>query len=155
MQILKTNSCDHQSWSSIRSLKLSNIPSNLSPTVLLKIPSKSTRTTILAIGWDQTNYMNTFSHVTRVKEAWTTARAGSAQSVSMALLWLSLETINLISFPWSFSIFFTSWAWSVLYCRHWRRAEDNMESDWKHSSMLSGDVSSAHCDHVIRPQVAC
>lgn len=42
------------------------------------------------------------------------------QSISMAPLWVSLETISLISFPWSFSIFFTSWAWSVLYCRHCR-----------------------------------
>lgn len=47
------------------------------------------------------------------------------QSVSIAPLWDSLDTISLISFPCSFSIFFTSWAWSVLYCKHlkYRKAQ--------------------------------
>uniref|UniRef100_A0A0E9WK08 Uncharacterized protein n=1 Tax=Anguilla anguilla TaxID=7936 RepID=A0A0E9WK08_ANGAN len=40
------------------------------------------------------------------------------QSVSMATLRDSLETMNLINLPCSFSIFLTSWAWSVLYCKH-------------------------------------
>lgn len=39
-------------------------------------------------------------------------------SVSMATLRDSLATISRISWLWNFSIFFTSWAWSVLYTKH-------------------------------------
>lgn len=62
----------------------------------------------------------------------------------MAPLCVSLDTMSLISFPWSFSIFFTSWAWSVLYCKHcgdrqkntWGECHYNKLTNWNHTNHL-------------------